>query len=80
MNAVGHWICPPPRRVIQDFMPGTAAQLKQHLRRHEVDPQLFPTQLEVDSPPRQSRMRDLAGWFPDQWKIRHPAPGSNGKP
>src|ERR1700684_3262550 len=38
-------------------------------RRHEVDPQLYLTQLLMNLP--QTKMSELSDWLPDQWKIRH---------
>jgi transposase len=38
-------------------------------RRHEVDPQLYLTQLLMNLP--EAKMSELSDWLPDQWKIRH---------
>jgi transposase len=45
------------------------ASLTSTCRRHEVDPQLYLTQLLMNLP--QTKMSELADWLPDQWKIRH---------
>ena len=45
------------------------ASLTSTCRRHEVDPQLYITQLLMNLP--QTRMSELSDWLPDQWKIRH---------
>jgi transposase len=47
------------------------ASLTSTCRRHDVDPQLYLTQLLMNLP--QAKMRDLSDWLPDQWKIRHQA-------
>jgi transposase len=47
------------------------ASLTSTCRRHEVDPQLYLTQLLMNLP--QTKMSELSDWLPDQWKIRHPA-------
>jgi hypothetical protein len=39
--------------------------------RHDVDPQLYLTQLLINLPAVQ--MTELAAWLPDQWKIRQAA-------
>jgi transposase len=46
------------------------ASLTSTCRRHEVDPQLYLTQLLMNLP--QAKMSELSDWLPDQWKIRHP--------
>ncbi|HEY6349676.1 MAG TPA: IS66 family transposase [Candidatus Angelobacter sp.] len=38
-------------------------------RRHDLDPQLYFTQLLMNLP--QAKMSQLAKWLPDQWKLRH---------
>lgn len=38
-------------------------------RRHDVDPQLYFTQLLMNLP--QTKISDLADWLPDRWKILH---------
>ena len=38
-------------------------------RRHEMDPQLYLTQLLMNLP--RAKMSELSDWLPDQWKIRH---------
>jgi transposase len=45
------------------------ASLTSTCRRHEIDPQLYLTQLLMNLP--QTKMSELADWLPDQWKIRH---------
>jgi transposase len=45
------------------------ASLTSTCRRHEVDPQLYLTQLLMNLP--QVQMSELSDWLPDQWKIRH---------
>jgi hypothetical protein len=40
-------------------------------RRHDVDPQLYLTQLLMNLPAWPAR--DLDAWLPDQWKLRHAA-------
>jgi hypothetical protein len=40
-------------------------------RRHQVDPQLYLTQLLMNLPAWPAR--DLDAWLPDQWKLRHAA-------
>jgi hypothetical protein len=47
------------------------ASLTSTCRRHEVDPQLYLTQLLVNLP--RAKMSELSDWLPDQWKIRHQA-------
>src|ERR1700747_3563397 len=47
----------------------TLASLTSTCRRHEVDPQLYLTQLLMNLP--QAKMSELSDWLPDQWKIRH---------
>ena len=42
------------------------ASLTSRCRRHDVDPQLYLTQLLVNLP--SLRVRDLPAWLPDQWK------------
>jgi transposase len=37
-------------------------------RRHQIDPQLYFTQLLVNLP--QTKISDLHSWLPDQWKLR----------
>jgi len=49
------------------------ASLTSTCRRHEVDPQLYFTQLLLNLPPLlralpHKRCHELDGWFPDQWK------------
>jgi hypothetical protein len=45
------------------------ASLTSTCRRHDVDPQLYLTQLPVNLPTWP--VRDLDAWLPDQWKLRH---------
>jgi transposase len=45
------------------------ASLTSTCRRHEVDPQLYLTQLLMNLP--EAKMSELSDWLPDQWKIRH---------
>jgi hypothetical protein len=40
-------------------------------RRHQVDPQLYLTQLLMNLP--SWPVRDLDAWLPDQWKLHHAA-------
>jgi transposase len=47
------------------------ASLTSTCRRHEVDPQLYLTQLLMNLP--QAKMSELSDWLPDQWKIGHMA-------
>jgi len=47
------------------------ASLTSTCRRHEVDPQLYLTQLLMNLP--QAKVSELSDWLPDQWKIRHAA-------
>jgi transposase len=47
------------------------ASLTSTCRRHDVDPQLYLTQLLMNLP--QAKVRELPDWLPDQWRIRHEA-------
>ena len=47
------------------------ASLTSTCRRHEMDPQLYLTQLLMNLP--QAKVRELSDWLPDQWKTRHDA-------
>ena len=47
------------------------ASLTSTCRRHEVDPQLYLTQLLMNLPAWP--VSDLDAWLPDQWKLRHAA-------
>jgi transposase len=47
------------------------ASLTSTCRRHEIDPQLYLTQLLVNFP--SWPVRDLDAWLPDQWKLRQAA-------
>jgi hypothetical protein len=45
------------------------ASITSSCRRHEVDPQLYLTQLLMNLP--EVKVSELSEWLPDQWKIRH---------
>jgi len=45
------------------------ASLTSTCRRHEVDPQLYLTQLLVNLP--SASISDLPAWLPDRWKAAH---------
>jgi transposase len=45
------------------------ASLTSTCRRHDVDPQLYLTQLLMNLP--QAKVGELSDWLPDQWKTRH---------
>jgi transposase len=47
------------------------ASLTSTCRRHDVDPQLYLTQLLMNLP--QTKVTELSDWLPDAWKIRHAA-------
>ncbi len=47
------------------------ASLTSTCRRHDVDPQLYLTQLLTNLPT--TRMNELSAWLPDQWKLLHHA-------
>jgi transposase len=47
------------------------ASLTSSCRRHDVDPQLYLTQLLMNLP--RAKASELSDWLPDQWKIRHVA-------
>jgi hypothetical protein len=47
------------------------ASLTSTCRRHQVDPQLYLTQLLMNLP--SWPVRDLDAWLPDQWKLHHAA-------
>jgi transposase len=47
------------------------ASLTSTCRRHDVDPQLYLTQLLMNLP--QAKVSELSDWLPDQWKIRQAA-------
>ncbi|HVH85735.1 MAG TPA: IS66 family transposase [Terriglobales bacterium] len=47
------------------------ASLTSTCRRHDVDPQLYFTQLLMNLP--HAKVTELSDWLPDQWKIRHEA-------
>jgi transposase len=54
------------------------ASLTSTCRRHEVDPQLYLTQLLLNLPPLlrallHTRCHELDAWLPDQWKLAHAA-------
>jgi hypothetical protein len=48
------------------------ASLASSCRRHEIDQQLYFTQLLVNLP--STPLRQLSDWLPDQWKQRQSAP------
>jgi len=50
---------------------GILASLTSTCRRHDIDPQLYFTQLLMNLP--QAKLSDLAEWLPDRWKPRHTA-------
>jgi transposase len=45
------------------------ASLTSTCRRHDIDPQLYLTQLLMNLP--QTKMSQLSEWLPDQWKLRY---------
>ena len=45
------------------------ASLTSTCRRHDLDPQLYLTQLLMNLP--EVKVGELSAWLPDQWKIRH---------
>jgi hypothetical protein len=47
------------------------ASLTSTCRRHDVDPQLYLTQLLINLPA--VRISDLPAWLPDRWKLDHKA-------
>lgn len=47
------------------------ASLTSTCRRHDIDPQMYFTQLLLNLP--QVRMNELPAWLPDQWKLRQAA-------
>jgi hypothetical protein len=47
------------------------ASLTSTCRRHDVDPQLYLTQLLVNLP--STPMNEISAWLPDQWKLRQSA-------
>jgi hypothetical protein len=51
--------------------PAILASLTSSCRRHEVDPQMYLTQLLMNLP--QAKMSELSDWLSGQWKIRHRA-------
>jgi len=54
------------------------ASLTSTCRRHDVDPQLYLTQLLVNLPAL--RMSELTEWLPDQWKLRQTPPPTDSLP
>jgi transposase len=48
------------------------ASLTSTCRRHDIDPQLYLTQLLVNLP--SAPITELSVWLPDQWKLRQAAP------
>ncbi|HTF71670.1 MAG TPA: hypothetical protein VK638_54280 [Edaphobacter sp.] len=51
------------------------ASLTSTCRRHDIDPQLYLTQLLVNLP--FATIRQLHAWLPDQWKQRQTEPLAN---
>jgi transposase len=49
----------------------TLASLTSTCRRHQIDPQLYLTQLLMNLP--QTKLSELDAWLPDQWKLHHTA-------
>jgi hypothetical protein len=47
------------------------ASLTSTCRRHDIDPQMYFTQLLLNLP--QVRVNELSAWLPDQWKLRQAA-------
>jgi hypothetical protein len=47
------------------------ASLTSTCRRHDIDPQIYLTQLLVNLPT--ARMSDLPAWLPDRWKLAQKA-------
>jgi transposase len=47
------------------------ASLTSTCRRHDIDPQLYLTQLLINLP--SARTRELTAWLPDEWKIISPS-------
>jgi hypothetical protein len=47
------------------------ASLTSTCRRHDLDPQLYLTQLLINLPA--ARMSELSAWLPDQWKLAQKA-------
>jgi transposase len=47
------------------------ASLTSTCRRHQIDPQLYLTQLLMNLP--QTKLSELAAWLPDQWKLHEMA-------
>src|SRR5260370_19776211 len=50
----------------------TLASLTSTCRRHQIDPQLYLTQLLMNLP--QTKLSELDAWLPDQWKLRQTVP------
>jgi transposase len=48
------------------------ASLTSTCRRHDIDPQLYLTQLLINLP--MVRTSELPAWLPDQWKLSQPPP------
>ncbi|HSU60915.1 MAG TPA: IS66 family transposase, partial [Bryobacteraceae bacterium] len=48
------------------------ASLTSTCRRHDIDPQLYLTQLLINLP--MARTSELPAWLPDQWKLSQPPP------
>jgi transposase len=51
------------------------ASLTSTCRRHDMDPQLYLTQLLINLPA--ARLNELSAWLPDQWKQLHAARMAN---
>src|SRR5216110_1379594 len=49
----------------------TLASLTSTCRRHQLDPQLYLTQLLMNLP--QTKLSELDAWLPDQWKLQQAA-------
>jgi len=49
----------------------TLASLSSTCRRHQLDPQLYLTQLLMNLP--QTKLSELDAWLPDQWKLQQAA-------
>jgi hypothetical protein len=47
------------------------ASLTSTCRRHDIDPQLYLTQLLINLP--SARTSELTAWLPDQWKLISPS-------
>jgi len=54
------------------------ASLTSTCRRHQIDPQLYLTQLLMNLP--QTKLSELDAWLPDQWKLRQAAANRGFEP